>query len=182
MKHFNLLAALAAVALSVAPAHTQEGPPLETNQSYVEGVQRSTTPDFKLDTKDEMAVFGFVMSKLPERVKVFPTENYYYFGFYLNGIRHAGNIRLDASNRDEGKADFGYFEDTSQWYDDAEVKHIVLDESHGVKVEKVEDLVYRVTFKDKSVIFTLNDLRGVKPPADALGPDEIYLGPIFDES
>jgi hypothetical protein len=146
MKLLNLLAALAALAFSFTSAHAQEGPPLETNQSYVEGVQRSMTSDFKLDTKDEMAVFGFVMSKLPERVKVFPTENYYYFGFYLNGIRYAGNIRLDASNRDEGKADFGYFEDTSQWYDDAPVQHIVLDAAHGVTIEKVEDLVYRVTY------------------------------------
>jgi hypothetical protein len=182
MKLLNLLAALAAAAFSSVPAHAQESPPLETNQSYVEGVQRSTTSDFKLDTKDEMAVFGFVMSKLPERVKVFPTENYYYFGFYLNGIRYAGNIRLDASNRDEGKADFGYFEDTSQWYDDADVKHIVLDAAHGVTIEKLEELVYRVTYQGKSVSFALNDLRGVKPPAGALGPDEIYLGPIFDES
>jgi hypothetical protein len=180
----DFLAAIAAIAVSVqvAAAQLADAPPLETNQSYVEGVQRSTTSDFRLDTKDAMAVFGFVMSKLPERVKVFPTENYYYFGFYLNGIRYAGNIRLDASNRDKGKADFGYFEDTSQWYDDAEVKHIELDAAHGVKVEKVEDLVYRVTFKDKSVVFALNDLRGVKPPADALGADEIYLGPVFDES
>jgi hypothetical protein len=182
MKLLNLLGALAALAFSFTPVHAQEGPPLETNQNYVEGIQRSTTSDFKLDTKDEMAVFGFVMSKLPERVKVFPTENYYYFGFYLNGIRYAGNIRLDASNRDEGKADFGYFEDTSQWYDDAPVQHIVLDAAHGVTIEKVEDLVYRVTYQGKSVIFALNDLRGVKPPAGALSADEIYLGPIFDES
>ena len=69
MKRLNLLGALAAFAFSLAPAYAQEGPPLETNQSYVEGVLRSTTSDFKLDTKDEMAVFGFVMSKLPERVK-----------------------------------------------------------------------------------------------------------------
>ena len=55
-----------------------------------------------------MAVFGFVMSKLPERVTVYPTENYYYFGFMHDGIRYAGNIRLDASNRDEGKVIFAY--------------------------------------------------------------------------
>ena len=121
MKLLNLVGAVAALAFSFAPAYAQEGPPLETNQSYVEGVQRSTTSGFKLDTKDEMAVFGFVMSKLPERVEVFPTENYYYFGFMHDGIRYAGNIRLDASNRDDGKADFAYFQDTSQWYDDAEV-------------------------------------------------------------
>ena len=182
MNQIRLLAALAAFAVSFASAAAQDAPPLETNQNYVEGLQRSTTSGFKLDVNDEMAVFGFVMSKLPERVKVFPTENYYYFGFYLNGIRYAGNIRLDASNRDEGKADFGYFEDTSQWYDEAPVKHLVLDAARGVTVEKLEDLVYRVSYQGKSVVFALNDLRGVKPPAGAMGPDEIYLGPIFDES
>jgi hypothetical protein len=115
-------------------------------------------------------------------VKVYPTENYYYFGFMHNGIRYAGNIRLDASNRDDGKADFAYFEDTSQWYDDSDIKHLVLDGSRGVTVEKVERLVYRLTFQGKSVLFALNDLSQVKPPAGALGPDEKYLGPIFDES
>ena len=66
---------------------------------------RATT----LNIDDPMAVFGFVMSQLPERVKVYPTENYYYFGFMHNGIRYAGNIRLDASNRDDGKADLRVF-------------------------------------------------------------------------
>jgi hypothetical protein len=37
-----------------------------------------------------------------------------------------------------------------------------------------------VSYRGKSVTFALNDLRGVRPPA--LGPDEAYLGPIFDES
>jgi hypothetical protein len=122
------------------------------------------------------------MSNLPERVKVYPTENYYYFGFTHNGIRYAGNIRLDASNRDDGKADFAYFEDTSQWYDDTPVKHLVLDASRGVTIEKVERLVYRVTYQGRSVVFALNDLSQVKPPAGALGPDETFIGPIFDES
>src|SRR5581483_12128006 len=61
-------------------------------------------------------------------------------------------------------------------------KHKILDASDGVKLEKTEDLVYKLTYKDKSVTFALNDLRGVKPPASQLGPDEQYLGPIFDES
>ena len=49
----------------------------KTNQAYVEEVTRPTT----LDVDDPMAVFGFVLAQLPERVKVYPTENYYYFGF-----------------------------------------------------------------------------------------------------
>jgi hypothetical protein len=161
-----------------AIAQAEDPPQLQTNQSYVEDVTRATT----LNVDDPMAVFGYVMSNLPERVKVFPTENYYYFGFMHDGIRYAGNIRLDASNRDDGKADFAYFQDTSQWYDDAEVKHLLLDASQGVTIEKVEPLVYRVSYQGKSVIFALNDLRNVKPPAGTLGPDEKFIGPIFDES
>ena len=87
---------------------------LQTNQSYVEELARPTA----LDIDDLMAVFGFVWRKLPERVKVYPTENYYYVGFFHNGIRYAGNIRLDASNRDDGKVVFAYFEDTSQWFEE----------------------------------------------------------------
>jgi hypothetical protein len=164
--------------LASGTAHAQEPPQLQTNQSYVEDVTRATA----LNVDDPMAVFGFVMSRLPERVKVYPTENYYYFGFMHNGIRYAGNIRLDASNRDDGKADFAYFEDTSQWYEDTPVKHLVLDGSRGVTIEKVDRLVYRVSYQGKSVVFALNDLSNVKPPPGALGPDETFLGPIFDES
>ncbi|TMJ06391.1 MAG: hypothetical protein E6G97_00020 [Alphaproteobacteria bacterium] len=177
---FNRVHFLAALALAVGmkPASAQDVPQLQSNQAYVEDVSRATT----LDVNDPMAVFGFVMSKLPERVKVYPTENYYYFGFMHNGIRYAGNIRLDASNRDDGKVIFAYFEDTSQWYDDAPVQHAILDAAQGITVEKVEPLVYRITYQGKSVVFALNDLRNVKPPATALGPDETFIGPIFDES
>ena len=159
-------------------ARAEDPPALQTNQAYVEEVTGKTT----LDVNDVMSVFGYVMSKLPERVKVYPTEIYYSFWFIHDGIRYAGNIRLDASNRDEGKVIFAYFEDTSVWYEDADVKHKILDASDGVKLEKLEDLVYKLTYKDKSVTFALNDLRNVKPPAGALGPDEVFLGPIFDES
>jgi hypothetical protein len=135
-----------------------------------------------LNVGDPMAVFGFVMSKLPERVKVYPTENYYYFGFMHNGIRYAGNIRLDASNRDDGKVIFAYFEDTSQWYDDAPVQHAILDASQGVTLEKIEPLVYRVTYQARVSCLRSTICASVKPPAGALGPDETFIGPIFDES
>jgi hypothetical protein len=46
----------------------------------------------------------------------------------------------------------------------------------------MEPLVYRVTLGTKSVVFALNDMSKVAPPASILGPDEKYLGPVFDES
>src|SRR6266581_6332496 len=174
------LLAMVALATTVrtAAAQNAEVPRLETNQAYLEEVMRTTT----LSINDPIAVFAFVLGSLPDRVKVYPTENYYYFSFLHNAKRYAGNIRLDASNRDEGKVIFGYYEELSEWRDESPVTHIIFDASQGVTVEKVERLVYRVSRGPKSVVFVLNDLSQVKPPANAIGPDEKFLGPIFDES
>src|SRR5215470_9952415 len=173
---------LATVALAItvrtAVAQNAEVPRLETNQAYLEEVMRTTA----LSINDPIAVFGFVLGSLPDRVKVYPTENYYYFSLVHDGKRYAGNIRLDASNRDEGKVIFAYYEDLSGWREQSPVVHIVLDASQGAKVEKLERLVYRVTYGQKSVVFLLNDLSQVQPPATAIGPNEKYIGPIFDES
>lgn len=178
VKHFVAVLAAVASMVQMAAAQSDQRPRLQTNETYIDDLNRPT----KLDANDLMAVFGLVFSSLPDRVKVFPTENYYYFGFVHDGIRYAGNIRLDASNRDEGKVDFGYYEDTAQWFDESAVKHDVLDQSKGVTVEKVERFLYRITYQGKSVLFALNDLSAVKPPAGALAPDETFIGPIFDES
>ena len=75
-----------------------------------------------------MAVFKFVLGSLPDRVKVYPTENYFYFQFFHRHIRYAGNIRLDVTDRDEGKVHFAYFEDLSEWtYYDESITHRILD-------------------------------------------------------
>jgi hypothetical protein len=153
-------------------------PKLNTHQSYIEDVMRPAL----LDVKDPMAVFAFVLNSLPERVKVYPTENYYYFTFNLNGSPYAGNIRLDASDRDQGKVQFGYYEQTNGWRDDTPITFRVLDASSGVKLEKVERFLYRLTYAGKSVLFELNDLSQVRPPAAALAPREKFIGPIFDDS
>jgi hypothetical protein len=51
-----------------------------------------------------------------------------------------------------------------------------------VRLEKVERFLYRLTYSGKSVLFELNDLSHVKPPAAALAPRERFIGPIFDDS
>ena len=175
----GILAMIAlATSARTAAAQNTEVPRLETNQAYLEEVMRTTT----LSINDPLAVFAFVLGSLPDRVKVYPTENYYYFSFVHNGKRYVGNIRLDASNRDEGKVIFAYYEDLSEWREQSPVIHVVLDASQGAKVEKLERLVYRVAYGQKSVVFLLNDLSQVQPPVTAIGPNEKYIGPIFDES
>lgn len=173
-----LRALVALAALAVAAAAEEANPTLHFNQAYVEEATRTST----LDVNDPMAVFAYVFAGLPDRVKVYPTENYFYFTFIHNGAPYDGNIRLDASNRDEGKVIFAYSEDLEEWRSETDVKHLILDESSGVKLEKVDRLVYRMTYKDKSVVFELNDLSGVRPPPNALAPNETFIGPVFDES
>src|SRR5664279_3550818 len=161
-----------------ASAQANDSPRLHTHQSYIEDVLHPAA----LDVKDPLAVFAFVLNSLPDRVKVYPTENYFYFTFELNGAPYAGNIRLDASDRDQGKVQFGYYEQTTGWRDETPTWFEVLDDKKGVKLEKLERFVYRLSYGAKSVVFELNDLSQVKPPATALAPGERFIGPIFDDS
>ncbi len=63
-----------------------------------------------------------------------------------------------------------------------DLNYRVFDRSAGVEVTRLERFLYRVSYGGRSVEFELNDLSNVKPPAYAIAPDEIYIGPIFDDS
>jgi hypothetical protein len=167
------------IMVSSTAAQAIDLPPLQTNQAYVAEV---TTRGQTLAIHDPMAVFAYVLGSLPERVKVYPTENHYYFSFDLNGTRYAGNIKIDAHLRAEGKVEFSYYEDRAAWLKDTEGTGLTLDAARGVTVEQVEPLAYRVTYGKKSVVFALNDLLQIKPPAAALAPNDQFIGPVLDES
>lgn len=158
--------------------NTEDWPRLLTHEGYMEDVTRHAT----LPINEPLGMFAYVLDSLSERVKVYPTENYYYFTFIYNGLRYAGNIRLDARDRDQGKVHFAYYEDFAEWKGNVPVTHVVLEKSDGVAVEALKRLVYRVSFRRKTVIFELNDLSKVMPPEGAIAPGEKYLGPIYDES
>ena len=168
-----------AATAGVAGAHQSNLPQVQTIDGIVSEVMRT----HNLDIKDTMAVLDFIFGGLPERVKVYPTENHFYFRFIHNGLQYAGNFRLAAIDRDEGKIQFGYYEELAPWKPDGTgiERHLLLDASHGLRVERADFFTYRVTYKGKSVLFELNDLSQVKPPAEVLRPDERFLGPIFDE-
>jgi hypothetical protein len=177
---WGVLTGLAAMSgmIATAAAQTPSLPRLFTHESYVEEVLRTST----LRVEDPKAVFAYVLNSLPERVKIYPTENYYYFRFVHNGSQFAGNIRLDADTRDHGKVHIAYSIDFAEWKDEDPAYHLLLGQQDGVKVEKLDRLAYRVTYGPKSVVFELNDLSKVVPPPGAIGPDEKYIGPVFDDS
>lgn len=163
---------------SVATLRAQERIHLHTNETEIGEVLR----DGGVAIDDTNAVFGAVLRNLPERVRVYPTENYFYFRFTHLGVIYAGNIRLAAADRDRGKVNFSFNEHAADWNAAPKARHAVLGAEQGVAVEKTGPLTYRVSQAGKAVTFVLNDLSTLKPPADAIKPDETFLGPVFDES
>jgi hypothetical protein len=174
----RLLLVAGALAIASVPIRAQQRPILHTNEAYIEEVTRATT----LNVGDPMEVFAFVLESLPDRVKVYPTENYYYFSFFHNGTEYAGNIRIEPHDDGGQTVHFTYYREPSEWHEEAPWTHIVLDAAHDVAVEKIDRLAYRITFQGKSVEFAFNDLSAVQPPAQALASNEKFIGPIFDES
>jgi hypothetical protein len=173
------VSAVSLLAATVAASARDAGTPaLHTNQSYVAEATRATA----LAIEDPMAVFVYVFSSLPERVTVYPTENHYYFSFLHNGVRYAGNIKIDARSRDDGKVPFAYYADQLAWLGDTLDKEVMLDASRGVTVDRIAPLAYRLSYQGKSVVFALNDLSSVRPPQTVVAPDEQFIGPVFDES
>lgn len=182
-KVLAIIVAAVPVMLGTAMSQDTSNPELHTHEAYLEEVTRTTA----LPITDPVAIFGFVLECLTDRVRVYPTGNYYYFSFVHNGMPYVGNIRIDALSRDSGQVPFAYYPDLTPWANvEAEPVPggvgVILDASHGVTIERLEPLVYRVAYGPESVVFELNDLSHVKPPANALGLDERFVGPIFDES
>ncbi len=184
-KAFGFAALLASwvgpvLAQTERPQHSL--PRIETNELEIVETLRPSS----LAIGDVRAVFAHVLGSLRERVQVYPTENYYYFRFTHNGVRYAGNIRLAAADRDQGKLSFSYGEQPSDRNNTPESHYATLGAAEGVEVTKVAPLAYRVAFSEspggKSVTFVLNDLSRVKPAPELLKADETFLGPIFDES
>src|SRR5262249_32586716 len=148
------LVTLAAASAVVAHAALAQAPRLDTNEAYVEDVMRPSA----LAVDDPMAVLRFVLASLPERVKGYPTENYYYFSFLHGGARYAGNVRLAAAERDQGRVHFEYYQDRTPWSREGPAHTRVLGAAEAVGVERLDPFAYRVTYDGRSVVFALNDL------------------------
>ncbi len=178
---FRAVARVFVVWMMVLPAtqgHAAGLPKFETNQKQLEELNRAGG----LDIKDVKAVFSFAFNALSPDVRVYPTENYYYFSFYHEGIKFAGNMRLDAFDRDKGVLHFAYFNAFTRWNEETTSEYRQLTVADGVKIKQLGKLRYRVTVKDKSVVFHLNDLSDVQPSKGLINDWEEYIGPVYDES
>ena len=106
----------------------------------------------------EVGVPACVRQPARDQVKVYPTENYYYFYFYHDGIKYAGNFRFDIEDRDKGLVHFNYFKDFTLWQRDETDYSAVYGAKDGIEVKKAGALAYEVGFEGKKVLFELNDL------------------------
>lgn len=152
---------------------------LSFNQSWLEGFN-TDGPD--LENVDE--VFWYIYSRLPDEVRVYPTENYYYFKLHIGGKTLAGNFRLPAGRRDNGVLSFAYFEyeefpplGTSRF---SRAKYFT--EADGLRIEKIDDLTYNTVFKGKTVTFNFLRLPQEPPALFTLADDEVFVERTFDES
>ena len=173
----GLLPVLLALLTGAAPAAAADSA-IRTNEAYIEDVLRK--PSFDIGAIDQ--VFDHVFATLADEVTVYPTENYYYFKFLHDGVPYAGNFRFDIADRDKGIVHFAYFSENNPFTDQQVSDHRAYSAATGATVTRVDALSYSVTRKGRSVLFRLNDLRAVKPAPDLVGPDETYIGPVFDES
>lgn len=154
------------------------GPVIYTNENLMESVLKKST----LDLSKPKLVFQHILNSLPEKVKVYPTEGYYYFYFYQDGVKYAGNIRLDVEERANGNLLFNYFKATNDWSYDEANSFRKFGKKDGIIIKETGRLTYDVTSGNRTVTFIINDLANVKPPSGMLKADEKYLGPVFDES
>lgn len=152
-----------------------------TNQTFVEGIRTNS-----LNLEDIDSVFRYVFSNLHDTVTVYPTENYYYFRFYTNGVDVWGNIRLDSIDRDQGEISFAYFPVSAykeQYYSNSDAMwHKPYGEKDGVLVKKIDALTYSVTANGRTVTFRLNDLPQTLPEGLKTYPTETFVARTFDES
>src|SRR5579883_1938354 len=132
---------------------------LHTEQDMVEELLEP----YELDINNPNAVFEAVFEALPARVKVYPTESYYYFTFPYKGLIYAGNIRFDAWDQFDGKVHFAYFQQYQPWRETLEPAYKKLGPDEGLQVKQIDKFHYTITFKDKTIAFEIPDLSNVKP-------------------
>ena len=150
-----------------------------SNEAFIEGLA------VQLDLDNAIEVFRHVFLSLQDEILVYPTENYYYFTFPARGRVIWGSLSLYAFNRDQGVLGFGYAQKSDKFRDaflPAKGGGATLTAKHGVKVRKVSDLCYRVSFEGKTVTFRLNHEKLKGPRKSQMRSDEVFVGPSFDES
>lgn len=168
------------VALLFYPADNR--PAIAFHQDLVEG----NYPEIKsarVNLNDTDSVFRFVFSSLRDQVKVYPSENYYYFIFENGGKEIWGNLHLPPAEEIGQYLDFAYwiFEEDPGKSERFFSRYKRFDQLSGLTIQKVSNLGYQISFGEKSVFFELNNL-SQQAPRVAVKKGEVFIERTFDES
>ena len=140
---------------------------------------RLSRPDWLPDFDEPDSVLRYVLSSLPERVVVYPTERYYYFQFPLGPRLISGNIRF--SDIELGELSIGYF-DAMNNRDMRTKQYAASDTDPTVDIAFLSDEhTVSVGFGEIRRRFYL-DQRALRSPAPPLLGGETYVSGIRDES
>lgn len=172
--------ALALTAGRSGQAGPQTGPGITTNEHFIRNLYT------EIDMSDPKQVFRYIYRQLDDEVTIFPSENIYYLKFTMLGKIYYGTITMYVEDREKRVLGFAY---VNREEHKSRQKHFPMKgdfynfgSKDGLEMKKIDEFTYTVTYLGKTVTFHLfND--GIKPPQKArLRPDEVFVGPSFDES
>ena len=185
-RHVGIFSILGVAALTVGcvsscAKKTHEARGILTNDSFIRGLYAKND-----DFSNALKLFGHVFSQLEDEVTVYTGENNYYVQYPIQGRIVGSILSLSVEDRDKGKIGFSYIERNENIGLERLSRRIgggkVFSAEDGVHVSKVSDFAYRVTFNNKTVTFKLYQPGLQGPPAHQIGPHEIFVGPVIDES
>ena len=164
-----------------APDGPKPAPHVWMQEDWLQGLSHHG-----LDLSDAQAVFDAVFAQLPDEVRVWPTENYYYWQLASDGRSLQGNLRFPAGGTERGVLAMAYGEPLEFLDDSERAQRLAVTKTFGaadgVGVRRADAFTVEVTRREKTVVFHLNPLPQEPPPAAHLGGDEQFLQRTQDES
>ncbi len=154
---------------------TASGIAVNFNQDFV---NQSHLPG--LDLSDRDAVLRHIIGAMQDEIIVYPSEGYYYFDFFNEGELIRGNMRFDASFRDEGRVSFVYFK--AHGKGPASDFFHMLSQDNGVRFTKLSPFLYELRFENYVRKVQIYDAKRELASKPDLPTNEEYVGPGFDES
>jgi hypothetical protein len=149
------------------------------NEDIIHGVKQ------QINISDPEEVFRYVFHSLRDEITIYPSENYYYYIFNINGRTFWSSFCLSADSRDDGVLSFGYIEKSNFFTgDDSRAAGGSKDftPKDGMVIKKIDPFKYSVSYNRKTILFHLNKLNLKLPEHAQFMEDEHLIGPNFDES
>lgn len=161
---------------SPAVAQQPPGPQVLFNEAEIAALGRAP-----VDTGDPFSVLRHILASAGNEIVVYPSEGYYYFRFQNGPRLVAGNLRFDLMDAARGQLNFAYYSDAA-FGDDPVDHYSLLGPEDGIGLQTVGPFEYRLEFEGRVTRVLIYDAREELAAPKPLAPDELYVGPVFDES